>query len=246
MESSVQEAITEEEIRSAVRELCARFPDEYWRRVDREEAYPKEFVDALTEAGWLAALIPAEYGGAGLGISEARDDPGGDQPLRRQRRRLPRADVHHGHAAAPRLARSRSSSSCRGSPSGELRLQAFGVTEPDAGLDTTRDPHAGAARRRPATWSTARRSGPRARSQSDLMLLLARTGEPEGEQPRWWGLSTFLVDLRAAPEREPANPADRDDAQPQHDRGVHRRPRDPGRATGSARRGWASATSSTG
>ena len=65
------EQISHEEIRSAVRELCARFPDEYWREVDREEAYPQAFVDALTEAGWLAALIPAEYGGAGLGIGEA-------------------------------------------------------------------------------------------------------------------------------------------------------------------------------
>ena len=63
--------VTEEELRSGVRELCARFPDEYWRQIDRDEAYPQDFVEALTEAGWLAALIPAEYGGAGLGISEA-------------------------------------------------------------------------------------------------------------------------------------------------------------------------------
>src|SRR5579859_5817197 len=63
------DVISYEELRSGVRELCARFPDEYWRRIDREEAYPQDFVDALTDAGWLAALIPAEYGGAGLQIS---------------------------------------------------------------------------------------------------------------------------------------------------------------------------------
>src|SRR4051812_18738749 len=68
---AAEEAVSEAEIRSAVRELCARYPDQYWREVDRKEAYPEEFVEALTKAGWLAALIPPEYGGAGLGISQA-------------------------------------------------------------------------------------------------------------------------------------------------------------------------------
>jgi acyl-CoA dehydrogenase len=63
--------VDEEELRSGVRDLCGRYPDEYWRRVDAQDAYPREFVEALTGAGWLAALIPEEYGGAGLGISEA-------------------------------------------------------------------------------------------------------------------------------------------------------------------------------
>ena len=95
-----------EQIRSAVRELCADFPGEYWRGLEPDR-YPEEFVAALTESGWLAALIPEEYGGAGLGAHRGERDPRGDQRLGRQRRRLPRADVHDGHAAAPRHATSR-------------------------------------------------------------------------------------------------------------------------------------------
>ena len=68
---ATEEQVTEEELRSGVRELCERYPDAYWREVDAHDAYPQEFVEALTQAGWLAALIPAEYGGAGLGLAEA-------------------------------------------------------------------------------------------------------------------------------------------------------------------------------
>ncbi len=92
------------DIRASVRALCAKFPGEYWRALDRERAYPTEFVTALTEAGYLAALIPEEYGGSGLAMSAACRDPGGNPGLRLQRRGLPRADVHHGHDPAARFA----------------------------------------------------------------------------------------------------------------------------------------------
>jgi acyl-CoA dehydrogenase len=192
------ETITEEELRSGVRELCARFGDEYWRRIDRDEAYPKEFVGALTEAGWLAALIPAEYGGAGLGVSEGAlimeeiNRSGANGGACHAQMYIMGTLLRHGSEEQkqqwlPQIA------------SGELRLQAFGVTEPDAGLDTTR------------IRTRARRDGDRyvvngqkiwtSRAlESDLMLLLARTGDPEADRPRWWGLSTFLVDMRSAPE----------------------------------------------
>ncbi len=194
--SGATDTITEDELRSGVRELCVRFPDEYWRRIDREEAYPQEFVSALTEAGWLAALIPAEYGGAGLGISQASvimeeiNRSGANGGACHAQMYIMGTLLRHGSDEQkqewlPPIA------------SGELRLQAFGVTEPDAGLDTL------------SIRTRARRDGDgyvvngqkiwTSRAlQSDLMLLLARTNEPDDEHPRWWGLSTFLVDLRAA------------------------------------------------
>ena len=92
-----------DDIRDAIRALCAEFPAEYHRKVDEERAYPEAFVDALTKAGWMAALIPEEYGGSGLGLTEASRDHGGDQPLGRQLRRLPRPDVQHEHAGPARL-----------------------------------------------------------------------------------------------------------------------------------------------
>ena len=193
---AASDKVTEDELRGGVRELCARFPDEYWRNVDREEAYPQEFVQALTEAGWLAALIPAEYGGAGLEISDAAvimeeiNRSGASGGACHAQMYIMGTVLRHGSEEQkrewlPRIA------------SGELRLQAFGVTEPDAGLDTLR------------IRTRARRTGDNyvvngqkiwtSRAlQSDLMLLLARTNEPDEEHPRWWGLSTFLVDLRSA------------------------------------------------
>ncbi|HET6868411.1 MAG TPA: acyl-CoA dehydrogenase family protein [Solirubrobacteraceae bacterium] len=194
------DTISDEELRSGVRELCARYTDEYWRRVDREEAYPQEFVDALTEAGWLAALIPAEYGGAGLGISQAAvimeeiNRSGANGGACHAQMYIMGTVLRHGSDEQkqewlPRIA------------SGELRLQAFGVTEPDAGLDTlsirTR------ARRVNDSYVVSGQKIWTSRAlQSDLMLLLARTNEPDDEHPRWWGLSTFLVDLRAAGEEQ--------------------------------------------
>ena len=93
-----------DEIRAAVRELCEGFPGEYWRGLEPDR-YPEEFVRALTEHGWLAALIPEEYGGAGLGDHGGERDPRGDQRVGRQLGRLPRADVHDGHDPAARLRR---------------------------------------------------------------------------------------------------------------------------------------------
>ena len=182
-------------IRDAVRALCAGFPGEYWRALDRERAYPTEFVEALTKAGFLAALIPEEYGGSGLAMRGGGRDHGGDPRLRLQRRRLPCADVHHGHAAAARQRRRRRSATCRRSPRGELRLQAFGVTEPTSGTDTL------------SLRTTAVRDGDdyvvngqkiwTSRAEhSDLMLLLARTTPREQVAKRTGGLSVFLVDMR--------------------------------------------------
>jgi acyl-CoA dehydrogenase len=186
--------ISHEEIRSAVRDLCARFPGEYWRDLDRREAYPEEFVKALTEAGWLAALIPTEYGGAGLGLGDAAII------LEEVNRSGANAGACHAQMYVMGTVLRHGSDEQKqrylpGIAAGELRLQAFGVTEPDAGLDTT------------SIRTRARRNGDsyvidgqkiwtsRA-AQSDLMLLLARTSPPD--ERRWFGLSTFLVDLREA------------------------------------------------
>src|SRR6186713_3710414 len=126
-----------EPIREAVRALCAEFPGEYWRKVDRERAYPTEFVNALTKAGFLAALIPEEYGGSGLtmtaaaAIMEEIQASGCNGAACHAQMYTMGTVLRHGTAAQkaaylPKVA------------TGELRLQAFGVTEPDAGTDTTR------------------------------------------------------------------------------------------------------------
>jgi len=185
------------DIRDGVRALCAKFPGEYWRALDRERAYPKEFVAALTEAGYLAALIPEEYGGSGLGISAAA------------------AILEEVHAAGCNGAACHAQMYTmgtilrHGSPeqkenylpkiaSGELRLQAFGVTEPTSGTDTL------------SLRTTAKREGndhyvingqkiwtSRA-EHSDLMLLLARTTPKEEARKRTEGLSVFIVDMHLA------------------------------------------------
>ena len=107
---------THAEIRAEVAKLCARFPGEYWRGLDRERAYPTEFVRALTEAGYLAALIPEEFGGAGLPLSAAAAILEADPCRGLQWRRLSRADVHHGHNPAPRLRQGSGRNTCRRSP----------------------------------------------------------------------------------------------------------------------------------
>ncbi len=132
----------------AVRALCAKFPGEYWRTLDRERAYPTEFVAALTEAGYLAALIPEEYGGSGLAHQRRRRDPGGNPRRRLQRRRLPRADVHHGHDPAARQRRAEAALSAedrqrRVAPAGLRRHRA------DLGHRHARAAHHRAARGRP-------------------------------------------------------------------------------------------------
>ncbi len=163
-----------QEIRDGVRALCAQYPDEYFRKLDEQRAYPEGFVNALTEAGWLAALIPQEYGGSGLGLTEASvimeeiNRCGGNSGA------VPRADVQHGHSIASRLRSAEARSTCPKIASGKLRLQSMAVTEPTTGTDTTK------------LKTTASRQGDRyvvngqkvwiSRLQhSDLMILLART-----------------------------------------------------------------------
>jgi acyl-CoA dehydrogenase len=193
---STTPTISTAEIRTAVRELCAAFGESYWQRVDAESAYPTEFVEALTQGGWLAALIPDEYGGAGLSIVEAAvileeiNRSGANAGACHAQMYTMGTVLRHGSEAQKQRW-------LPGIASGELRLQAFGVTEPDAGLNTTK------------IRTRAKRDGDRyvvngqkvfiSRAEhSDLMLLLARTSEADEEHGAWWGLSTFVVDMREA------------------------------------------------
>jgi alkylation response protein AidB-like acyl-CoA dehydrogenase len=187
------------EIRRSVRALCSSFPGEYWRELDRERAYPTAFVQALTDAGFLAALIPEEYGGSGLTlraaavIMEEIQAAGCNGSACHAQMYIMNTILRHGSAEQksrylPKIA------------SGELRLQAFGVTEPTSGTDTL------------ALRTTATRDGEdyvvngqkiwTSRAEhSDLMLLLARTTPREQVAKKTEGLSIFLVDMREALER---------------------------------------------
>src|SRR5512141_1941484 len=185
-----------DEIRQAVRSLCARFDSAYWQESDHHARYPEEFVRALTEAGWLAALIPQEYGGAGLGLAEASvvmeeiNRSGGNSGACHGQMYNMGTLLRHGSEAQKRAYLPRIAS-------GELRLQSMGVTEPTTGTDTTR------------IKTVAERKGDRyvvngqkvwiSRVQhSDLMILLARTAPVSQAAKRSDGLSIFLVDLREA------------------------------------------------
>ena len=145
------------DIRDAVRALCAEFPDAYHREVDSRRAYPEAFVDALTKAGWMAALIPQEYGGSGLGLAEASvimeeiNRAGGNSGACHGQMYNMGTLLRHGSAAQkalylPRIA------------TGELRLQSMGVTEPTTGTDTTKI-RTTAVKRGTGTWSKAQRGG---------------------------------------------------------------------------------------
>ena len=184
-------------IREEVAKLCARFPGEYWRKLDAERGYPTEFVTALTEAGYLSVLIPEEYGGSGLGITAAAailetiQAEGCNGSACHAQIYIMGTILRHGSPAQkaeylPKIA------------SGALRLQAFGVTEPSSGSDTT------------SLRTTARREGDRyivngqkvwtSRSEhSDLMLLLARTTPRDQVTKKTEGLSTFIVDMKHTP-----------------------------------------------
>jgi len=185
-----------QELREAVRELCARFPPEYFRRIDERRAYPEEFVDALTRAGWLAALIPPEYGGSGLGLSEASvimeeiNRCGGNSAACHGQMYNMGTLLRHGSAEQKRTYLPKIAS-------GELRLQSMAVTEPTTGTDTT------------SIKTTAVRKSGRyvvngqkvwiSRVQhSDLMILLARTTALTEVRKKSDGMSIFLVDLREA------------------------------------------------
>jgi acyl-CoA dehydrogenase len=194
MDFSVSE--DQEQLRTAVRELCREFPDAYWRELEREHAYPERFVHALTEAGWLGALIPAEYGGLGLGISDAGaileevQRSGGNASAAHAQMYVMGTLLKHGSEEQKR----------RYLPAiaaGELRLQAFAVTEPDAGLETTRIETF--AQREGGRYIVNGRKVFISRvAQSDLMLLLARTTPYEELEDKTKGLSVFLVDVREA------------------------------------------------
>jgi acyl-CoA dehydrogenase len=184
------------DIRDAVRALCAEFPPEYHRAVDEKRGYPAEFVDALTKAGWLAALIPEEYGGSGLGLTEASvimeeiNRSGGNSGACHGQMYNMGTLLRHGSDEQkqyylPKIA------------SGELRLQSMGVTEPTTGTDTTK------------IKTKAERKGDRyvingqkvwiSRIQhSDLMILLARTTPLEEVEKKSRGMSIFIVDLKEA------------------------------------------------
>ena len=183
-------------IRAAVHELCAAYPDAYWRELDRSGGYPTEFVRALTEAGWLSVLIPTEYGGAGLGITEASiileeiNRNGGNAATAHAQMYIMGTVLRHGSADQkqrylPRVAR------------GELRLQAFGVTEPDAGSETTRLKTT-AVRRGDCYIVNGQKVWTSRAQHSDLLLLLARTTPYEELSDKTRGLSVFLVDLKRA------------------------------------------------
>jgi alkylation response protein AidB-like acyl-CoA dehydrogenase len=193
---SIEESAEIREIRASVAKLCEAFPGGYWRELDREMAYPSEFVKALTEAGFLSVLIPEDYGGAGLPLSAAAaileevQRAGCNGSACHAQMYIMGAVLRHGSADQkekwlPKIA------------SGELRLQAFGVTEPASGTDTS------------SIKTFARREGDHyvvngqkiwtSRAEySDLMLLLARTTPREQVAKRTGGLSVFLVDMRVA------------------------------------------------
>ncbi|KVZ41929.1 acyl-CoA dehydrogenase family protein [Burkholderia ubonensis] len=184
------------DIREAVRDLCGEFPAEYFRKIDEARGYPEAFVDALTKAGWLAALIPQEYGGSGLGLTEASvimeeiNRAGGNSGACHGQMYNMGTLLRHGSAEQkqkylPKIA------------SGELRLQSMGVTEPTTGTDTTK------------IKTTAERKGDRyvingqkvwiSRVQhSDLMILLARTTPLSDVKKKSEGMSIFIVDLHHA------------------------------------------------
>ena len=194
--ASIDLALTDDQraLKVGITEICKRYPGEYWRDLDSRREYPEKFVNELTQAGYLGCLIPPEYGGAGLGmregglILETIHANGGSASACHAQMYIMGTVLRHGsdrqkETYLPKIA------------TGELRLQAFGVTEPDAGSDTTK------------LKTTAVRKGDRyvvngrkmfisRAQQSDLMLLLARTTSAEQVKKRTDGLSVFLIDIR--------------------------------------------------
>jgi acyl-CoA dehydrogenase len=194
------------QIREEIRKVCKEFPDAYWREIDAHKAYPEDFVRKLSELGWLAALIPEEYGGTGLGITEASiileeiNHSGGVATACHAQMYTMGTLLRHGSEEQkrrylPKIA------------TGELRLQAFGVTEANAGSETTR------------IQTQAKRQGDKYMIngqkifisrvlQSDLMLLLARTTPYDELTDKTRGLSVFLVDLKENKDRIEVKPLD--------------------------------------
>jgi acyl-CoA dehydrogenase len=198
--------VEQQQIREEIKKVCKEFPDAYWREIDGKKAYPEVFVRKLSELGWLAALIPEEYGGTGLGITEASlileeiNHSGGVATTCHAQMYTMGTLLRHGSEEQkkrylPKIA------------IGELRLQAFGVTEPDAGSESTR------------IQTTATRKGDKyiingqkifisRVLQSDLMLLLARTTPYDELEDKTCGLSVFIVDLLEAKGKLEVKPLD--------------------------------------
>jgi acyl-CoA dehydrogenase len=196
----------QQQIREEIKRVCRDFPDSYWRQVDSKKEYPEAFVRKLSELGWLAALIPEEFGGTGLGITEASiileeiNHSGGVATACHAQMYTMGTLLRHGNDEQkrrylPKIA------------TGELRLQAFGVTEPDAGSETTK------------LQTTAVRKGDKYLIngqkifisrvlQSDLMLLLARTTPYDELEDKTRGLSVFIVDLRENKDKLEVKPLD--------------------------------------
>jgi alkylation response protein AidB-like acyl-CoA dehydrogenase len=184
----------EQELREAVRGLCSRYPETYWQSHDQKRTYPEEFVSELTDAGYLACLIPEAYGGAGLGIREACavmeeiNRSGANSAACHAQMYTMGTLVRHGSDEQKRRW-------LPGIASGELRLQAFAVTEPDAGSDTTQI-STFAERRGDRYVVTGKKIFISRVQHSDLMVLLARTTPLDKVEKRTSGLSVFLVDIR--------------------------------------------------
>jgi acyl-CoA dehydrogenase len=184
------------EIREAVRALCKQFPDEYHRRIDEQRGYPEDFVGALTKAGWLAAMIPQEYGGSGLGLTEASvimeeiNRSGGNAGACHGQMYNMGTLLRHGSDAQkkqylPKIAR------------GELRLQSMGVTEPSTGTDTT-NIKTTAIKQRDRYVVNGQKVWISRIQHSDLMILLARTTPLAEVTKKSEGMSIFIVDLHQA------------------------------------------------
>lgn len=192
----MSETIERADIRAAVREVCDRFPNAYWRALDRERGYPTEFVEALTATGWLGALIPERFGGAGLGIAAAStileeiNRSGGNAAACHAQMYIMGTLLKYGSEEQKQRY-------LPGIATGQLRLQAFGVTEPNAGSETTRI-ETMATRRGDEYVINGQKVFISRAEHSDLMLLLARTTPYNALADKTRGLSVFLVDLKAA------------------------------------------------
>jgi len=191
-------------IREGIRGLLAKFPETYWQEMDENEAYPHEFIRALTEAGWLSILIPEEYGGGGLGMAEASivlqeiNSAGGNATAGHAQMYTMGALLRHGSDEQkqrwlPQIAE------------GKLRLQSFGITEPTAGSDTTNI--STFARREGDVYKiTGQKTFISRANHTDLMMLIARTTPRNEVQKKTDGLSLFILDLRDQGERVKINP----------------------------------------
>lgn len=205
MTAGTSSLLGEQETRQAIQEFCTRFPSRYWREADREGRYPDEFVRELTQAGWLACMIPEEYEGGGQGLMQASwileeiNRAGGNSAACHAQMYTLGPILRHGSdeqklAYLPKLA------------SGELRLQSFAVTEPDAGSDTTKISTFAAQVPGGGYRVNGRKVFTSRFQHSDLLLLLARTTPVTEVRRKTDGLSLFLVDLREAGNQIAATP----------------------------------------